>query len=194
MRLRFYLKYGISLSLTATCLLALAAATEVVNDLSASIERFDLEIETGTYRRHVEPRNSNISNIKKRSPSLSSKHDFFVRTHHQSYNVQAAGRLLVGISSSFSPTSTASLSAALPSQPSYVLANGPGATVPLAPPTVTTALTNSSGTNVITSLTSELEVRLKCNIDANYCAKVANAFGSAIIQLGQVLRVKNRIV
>jgi hypothetical protein len=186
MRLTWYLRYGISLSLTAAGLLSLATATESAHFPSPNIDRFDLDTETLTYR-HVQP---GKSNIKKRSNTLPSRHDFLIRTNHQSYNVQAAGRLLVGISSSFAQPAAPSLSTAMPpSQTATVQA-----TVPLAPPTVTTALSNDTGTNIITSLTSEIEVRLKCNIDATYCAKVANAFGSAIIQLGQVLRVKNRIM
>ncbi|GAB5587894.1 hypothetical protein Unana1_02794 [Umbelopsis nana] len=186
MRLTWYLRYGIGLSLTAAGLLLLATATESAHFPSPNIDRFDLDTETLTYR-HVQP---GKSNIKKRSNTLPSRHDFLIRTNHQSYNVQAAGRLLVGISSSFAQPAATSLSTAMPpSQTATVQA-----TVPLAPPTVTTALSNDTGTNIITSLTSEIEVRLKCNIDATYCAKVANAFGSAIIQLGQVLRVKNRII
>jgi hypothetical protein len=189
MLLEWYLKYGISLA--ATGLLTLVVATESTNRPPPTAKRYDLNVNTGTY---IGPFESNNRHIQQRSSIPSGKHDYLIATNQLSYKVKAAGRLLYGVSSSMAQSTAASISTAPPSQNTATMQAGPGSTIALAPPTVTTALSNSSGTNIITSFTSEIEVRLKCDIDATYCSKVANAFGSAIIQLGEVLRIKNRIV
>jgi hypothetical protein len=174
-----------------SCCLSISA----VSGAALSAERFDLNASSGTYNQHVE---SGIQHTEKRStPPFSLTHNFVISTNQESYIVKAAGRQEnYGISSSAAaiPTSTTQLSSALPPQSSSTQANGQGSTVPLAPPTVTTALSNSSGTSTITSQTSEIEVHLKCDIDATFCSKVANAFGSAILELGKVLLVKNKIM
>ncbi|KAI9285780.1 hypothetical protein BC943DRAFT_323049 [Umbelopsis sp. AD052] len=188
MLLGWYLKYGISLAASG---LLLVVATESTNNPPATPKRYDLDAKSGTF---IGPFESSNPHIQQRSNTPFSGHDYIISTHQLSYNVKAAGRLLYGVSSSLAQTPTVSISVAPPTQTTATVQAGQGSTIALAPPTVTTALTNTSGTNVITSFTSEIEVRLKCNLDATFCSKVANAFGSAISQLGQVLRVKNRIV
>jgi hypothetical protein len=188
MLLGWYLKYGISLAATG---LLLVVATQSPNNPPATTKRYDLDVKSGTF---IGPFESKKPRIQQRSNDPFGGHDYIISTHQLSYSVQAAGRLLYGVSSSLAQTPTNFISAAPSAQTTATMQAGQGSTIALAPPIVTTALTNSSGTNVITSFTSEIEVRLKCNLDATFCSKVANAFGSAISQLGQVLRVKNRIV
>lgn len=189
MRIKQYPVKALALTWTISCCLSMFAAARN----PVSVERFDLNADSGTYSQHAE--SVKLRSEKRSTPLSSVKHNFVISTGQESYIVKAAGRQQnYGISSSAAVPTTTQLSSALPPKSSSTQANGQGSTVPLAPPTVTTALSNNSGTSTITSQTSQIEVHLKCNIDATFCNKVANAFGSAILELGKVLQVKNKII